>query len=69
MILDASRYIPEIKKSLIIKSFYQIKAIQKKNNMNDSRPIIIKKKDKCFNIVGSKIDNIFDINEYLKKHF
>ena len=69
MILDAARYIPEIEKSLIIKSFYQIKAIQKKNNRNDSRPIIIKKKDKCFNVVGSKIDNIFDINEYLKEHF
>tara|TARA_A100001015_G_scaffold306362_1_gene400515 strand:+ start:924 stop:1226 length:303 start_codon:yes stop_codon:yes gene_type:complete len=69
MILDASRYIPLLESSLIKKSFYQIKAISKQNNRNDSRPIIVEKNENCFNIIGSKVDNMFDMTNYLERYF
>lgn len=69
MILDASRFIPSLEKSLIKKSFYQIKAISKQNKRNDSRPIIVEKNENCFNIIGSKVDNVFDVTNYLERYF
>lgn len=69
MILDASRFIPLLEKSLIKKSFYQIKAISNQNNRNDSRPIIVEKNENCFNIIGSKVDNVFDMTNYLERYF
>ena len=69
MILDASRFVPSLESSLIKKSFYQIKAISKQNNRNDSRPIIVEKNENCFNIIGSKVDNVFDMTNYLERYF
>jgi len=69
MTMDASRYIPSLSQAQIKKSFFQIKTISNLNQKNDSRPIIIEKNKNCFNVIGSKIDNVFDVASYLEKHF
>ena len=50
------------------KSFFQVKTLSKLNKSNDSRPIIIEKYQNCFNIIGSKIDNVFDVSDYLERY-
>jgi hypothetical protein len=69
MIMDASRFIPCLNEAEIKKSFFQIKTISNFNQKNDSRPIIIEKNKNCFNVIGSKIDNVFDVADYLEKYF
>ena len=68
MILDASRYMPILKDAKMKKSFFQVKTLSKLNKSNDSRPIIIEKYQNCFNIIGSKIDNVFDVSDYLERY-
>ncbi|WP_157351563.1 hypothetical protein [Aliarcobacter butzleri] len=70
MIKDASRYVPIIDKAEYIKSLYTIKTIVSRNEDNDGRPIVIKKhnnKPNIYSILGSKIDNIYDLENYLKE--
>ena len=67
MILDSSRFIPLLSNSKFDKSFFEVKALCRDLTHNDSRPIVIEKNDNVFNVLGAKIDNVFDLSTYLNK--
>ena len=61
MIRDASRYLPLISQSQILESKYVIKAILPKRDYDDARPVIYGTHQRVLSIVGSKIDNIYEL--------
>jgi glycine/D-amino acid oxidase-like deaminating enzyme len=68
MIRDASRYLPDISKSNYVKSLFEVKTILSKSESDDGRPILFERHanlPKCYSILGSKIDNIYDVLEKL----
>jgi hypothetical protein len=70
MLNDAKRYLPLMNKSKYLGSKYTIKTVVTRNEANDGRPIVIKEHSKSpliVSILGSKIDNIYDLENYLKK--
>lgn len=68
MIRDAGRFLPFILDSKYINSLFEIKTVLQKNEGDDGRPILFEKYKNLpglFSIMGSKIDNIYDILERL----
>lgn len=64
MIKDAKRYLPVIEKAKYVDSLYEVKTVLTQNEIDDGRPILLRKDYgiKNFSIVmGSKIDNIYDV--------
>lgn len=71
MLNDAKRYLPIMNKSKYLGSKYTIKTVVARNEANDGRPIVIKEHSKnplVVSVLGSKIDNIYDLENYLKKY-
>ncbi len=69
MMRDASRYLPCLAKSKVIRSLFDLKAVLSKNEGDDGRPILFEQSpgsSRIFSIMGSKIDNIYDIREKLR---
>lgn len=69
MINDAKRYIPLLQEAVYKDSIYEVKTVQVKNEIDDGRPILFTKdyEIKNFsNIMGGKIDNIYEILETIK---
>jgi glycine/D-amino acid oxidase-like deaminating enzyme len=69
MVKDAQRYIPLLNKSRYIDSLWEIKTVLPSSEVDDSRPIMLKKDYglpglTC--ILGGKIDNIYDVFDALK---
>lgn len=66
MFRAAQKWIPSMTEESYIASKYEIKTILEKNEIDDGRPILFER-DKnlknIFYILGSKIDNIFDVLE------
>jgi glycine/D-amino acid oxidase-like deaminating enzyme len=72
MIRDVVRYLPAAADSIHIDSLFEIKSVLVKNESDDGRPILFEKHPKlsrCFSILGSKIDNIYDVLEKLDNEF
>ena len=72
MIRDASRFLPCMVDTRYIRSFYGIKSVLLRNEINDGRPILFHKdssESKIFNVLGGKIDNIYDLFEIIKSYF
>ena len=70
IIKDSKRYIPLLENSKYINSIFEIKTILHKNEFDDGRPILFRESSKIkglFSVLGSKIDNIFEILEAIKK--
>jgi glutamine synthetase type III len=65
MKLDTMKYLPELTDIEYIESFFEIKTILNKSEVNDSREIVINQKNRAVNILGSKIDQIYDVFRYL----
>lgn len=68
MVKDAARFVPSVAKSKISGSFREVKTVLMENEQNDGRPILVEKSDVfpgLYSVLGGKIDNIFDIFEYL----
>ena len=64
MIRDAGKYLPIISDSSYIESMFEVKTILSNNEIDDGRPIVFAKHSEikgCYNILGGKIDNIYDI--------
>ncbi len=64
MLRDAERYIPAIRESRYVDSIWEIKTVLPKSEIDDSRPILMKKDYGIPNftcIMGAKIDNIYDV--------
>jgi len=69
MMRDASRYLPILGRSRIVRSIFELKAILAKTEDNDARPILFEQSQlspRIFSIMGSKLDNIYDIQTKLK---
>ena len=75
MLNDAKRYLPILNKAKYLKSMYTIKAVPTRNEINDGRPIVFKEHYNenqgvlFVSILGSKVDTIYDLENYLVKHY
>ncbi|WP_210335504.1 FAD-dependent oxidoreductase [Microvirga sp.] len=70
MIRDTSRYMPSMRTSAYLGSLYELKTILVKSENSDSRPIVFERSDdsdRMYSVLGSKIDNIYDVLAYLKQ--
>jgi len=63
MLKDVQRYIPAISQARYVDSIWEIKTVLPRSELDDSRPILLKKDYGIANftcIMGGKIDNIYD---------
>jgi glycine/D-amino acid oxidase-like deaminating enzyme len=68
MVRDAARYMPCMQHAQYQGSLYELKAILMKSEGSDSRPIVFEQSldsERVYSILGSKIDNVYDILEIL----
>ncbi|MFK0685830.1 FAD-dependent oxidoreductase [Ochrobactrum sp. BD67] len=66
MVNDARRYMPVIDDVEWIESLYDVKTVPIKNEHDDGRPILLQHHDDMpglWSVLGSKIDNIYDLLE------
>lgn len=66
MLRDACRYLPVLAKSRHSESLFEVKTVLTKNESDDGRPILFREDSHIrglYSILGSKIDNIYDILE------
>lgn len=64
MVKDSQRYLPLLNEAIYKKSIYEIKTVLLQNEGDDGRPILYREDyghQNLFNIMGGKIDNIYDI--------
>ena len=72
MIRDAQKYLPSLKQTRYVKSFFEVKTLLPQNSNNDGRPIFFERdpeQPKFVSIMGGKIDNVYDIAERIKEEF
>lgn len=70
MVRDAARYMPAMARARHVKSLYDVKTLVTGTQIDDSRPILFHQNNKnarIISILGSKIDNIFDVYEYVAR--
>lgn len=70
MMRDTIRYMPCMRAGTYLRSLYEIKATLVQSEDNDSRPIVFEQSedsDRVYSVLGSKIDNIYDVLVYLKQ--
>lgn len=68
MIRDASRFVPALSAARHIDSLFEIKTLVAETEIDDARPIYFERDREMpglISILGSKIDNIFDILRYI----
>lgn len=68
MVNDAARYMPCMKNTQWVRSLFEVKTVLIRNEFDDGRPILMEEHEQMpglFSILGGKIDNIFDLFEYL----
>jgi glycine/D-amino acid oxidase-like deaminating enzyme len=68
MTKDSSRYLPAVKDCQYLYSLFEIKSVLIKNELNDGRPILFYRnpdQSRLVTILGGKIDNIYDLFDYL----
>jgi glycine/D-amino acid oxidase-like deaminating enzyme len=72
MIKDAARYIPTLAGARFVESLWEVKTVLPRSEVDDSRPILFKPIEQAPNVIcilGGKIDNIFDIQDYIREFF
>jgi hypothetical protein len=72
MIRDATRYVPILQECQYRDSLWDVKTTLPQSEADDSRPILFKKHSDCqnlFSILGSKIDNIYDLETEIFQEF
>jgi len=72
MIRSSEKYIPMLKNSKYVGSKFEIKTILEKNEIDDGRPIFFERDKNLLNlyyVLGSKIDNIYDVLDKLEQEF
>jgi glycine/D-amino acid oxidase-like deaminating enzyme len=68
---DAQRYVPGLVEVQYSRSLFEIKAMPKKHEVDDGRPIIFHRhldNPLCVSVLGSKIDSIFELERALSVH-
>lgn len=71
MLRDAVRYLPPLREAKYVESIYEIKTVLLQNEDDDGRPILYRENyglKNLFNIMGGKIDNIYDILERVQEN-
>lgn len=66
---DAARYVPALNGADYAGSLWEVKTILPQSDASDSRPILFKRDTELPNVIsllGSKIDNIFDLEDALQ---
>ena len=72
MIRSSDKYVPGLKKSKYIGSKFEIKTMLEKNEIDDGRPILFendKNLKNLYYVLGSKIDNIYDVLDRIDSEF
>ncbi|WP_297527233.1 FAD-dependent oxidoreductase [Thiohalobacter sp.] len=72
MIRDAARFVPALRDARHIESLFEIKTVLMSNENNDGRPILFQQHVQApgyFEIMGGKIDNIYDVLDRIDKCF
>lgn len=70
MIRDAARYLPCLADVKPVDSLFEVKTILLANEVDDGRPILFEQHPdhaRCYNVLGGKIDNVYDICAMLKE--
>ena len=67
MKFDILKFFPELKNMKYLNSFFEVKTVLNSSEVNDSREILINKNKNLISILGSKIDQIYDVFEYIDK--
>ncbi len=70
MLRDAARYMPDIGGARVVRSIFEVKAVLTRSEATDARPILVERcgeSGRVFSILGAKIDNIYDVREYLSQ--
>lgn len=70
MLKDAQRFIPGLKEAKYVESIFEIKTVLIQNEDDDGRPILYRENygiKNLYNIMGGKIDNIYDILERIEE--
>jgi len=65
MKFDILKFFPELKNMKYLNSFFEVKTVLNSSEVNDSREILINKNKNLVSILGSKIDQIYDVFEYI----
>jgi glycine/D-amino acid oxidase-like deaminating enzyme len=66
MVNDARRYLPAMSDVVWQRSLFEVKTVPIKNEKDDGRPILLNNHDSLpglYSVLGSKIDNIYDLFE------
>lgn len=69
MLRDSARYMPILGGARVVHSIFEIKAVLTRSEGDDARPILIERSedsDRIVSILGAKIDNIYDVRNYLR---
>jgi hypothetical protein len=64
-IRDSRRYMPTVKDVAVIGSRYVVKTILARRDYDDARPIVSQEHGRILYLIGSKFDNIYDIEQVL----
>lgn len=65
---DCKRYLPISQSMVYLDSKFAVKTILPTRDYDDARPILAESTDIILNLIGSKIDNIYDIDGILLTH-
>lgn len=71
MLRDAARFLPVLAKVEPVRSIFEIKTVLLRNEGDDGRPILVETcaaTPRILSVMGSKIDNIYDVLETLRAH-
>lgn len=69
MVADGARYLPCLREVVYRKSLFEIKTVLMRREIDDGRPILLRREPRFGNLIsvlGGKIDNIYDVLELLK---
>ena len=69
MLSQASSFVPLLSRAVLAESIFEIKTVATVEDSRDGRPIFIRRSNgvpELFHILGSKIDNVYDVLEYLE---
>ncbi len=68
MVQDSARYMQCIGEATYARSLYDVKTVLERNEADDGRPILLQEQADLpglFSVLGGKVDNIFDLFEFL----
>ena len=68
MIRDARRYLPVLEGAVHVRSLFDIKTLPEGTHGDDARPILYHRDSvapRLISILGGKLDNIFDVYDFV----